>query len=49
MFATVNVQKVIQFLHTGTCELIEAFEHDEQRLAIRNMTKIWGVGPAMVS
>ena len=31
------------------CELIRSFEHDEQRLAIRNMNDIWGVGPAKVS
>ena len=33
----------------GKCELIRSFEHDEDRLAVRNMMNIWGVGPAKVS
>ena len=29
--------------------MIKEFEHDALRLGIRNMTRIWGVGPVMAA
>lgn len=35
-----------EFLTSGKCNIIREFEHDERRVAVRNMINIWGVGPA---
>lgn len=46
-----SVRKMEQFLtrRDGKCDKIAAYEKDPQRMAMRVMKNIWGVGQAMVS
>jgi DNA polymerase/3'-5' exonuclease PolX len=38
------VEKIVEFLETGTVQRIAEFHADPQRLALQNLTAIWGVG-----
>jgi len=47
-FGSKVIKQCKEFLTSGKCQLIREFEHDDRRIAVRNMTKIWGVGPVKV-
>lgn len=39
-----SVDKIKEYLDTGTLRRIEEFKSDSKRVAMRNMMNIWGVG-----
>jgi len=39
------MKHIREYLITGGCELIRNFERDPSRVNVRNMIKIWGIGP----
>jgi DNA polymerase/3'-5' exonuclease PolX len=41
--------KIKQFLATGSCDKLKALRTDPARVAIRELTNIWGVGPKTAS
>ena len=43
-FGKSAMKKIREFLMTKTCEKITAFHQDPLRVAIKNLTEIWGVG-----
>jgi hypothetical protein len=43
-FGSNSVDKIKEYLETGTMSRIEEFKSDPQRVAMKNMMDIWGVG-----
>ena len=44
-FGSGVTEKIKQFLVTGTCEKLNELKVDPARVAVRDLTNIWGVGP----
>ena len=48
-FGSGVMEKIKQFLATGTCEKLNELKVDPARVAVRELTNIWGVGPKTAS
>ena len=40
-FGNKFMRQIREYLNTGHCQLVSEFEHDEMRMNVRNMIKIW--------
>ena len=45
---TSSVDKIKEYLRTGTCQRLHEFEKDPLRIAVKTMMNIWGAGPVKV-
>jgi len=48
-FGSGVMEKIKQFFATGTCEKLKELKSDPARIAVRELTNIWGVGPKTAS
>jgi DNA polymerase lambda len=48
-FGTATLQIIREFLLHRTCERLDQLKNDKNRRSMRNMMRIWGVGPAKAS
>ena len=48
-FGSGVMAKIKQFLATGSCDKLKTLRNDPARVAVRELTNIWGVGPKTAS
>lgn len=48
-FGSGVMTKIKQFLATGSCDKLKTLRNDPARVAVRELTNIWGVGPKTAS